>query len=271
MLPLPWYSRYVLLGLAVIACPVSFYVSISPRTWDSVWFLTLLLHAAATVLMVDLPLGSAPFWRRLLEYWLPLVLGISGWLAVVYWKYPQALEAFELALVLPAFALGTQWPLWIVRYAFRLRLVQAPATDISREVWTIRQLSVGIVLAAISLALVRVSNARLDQAPPAVLGWSLVLLAFYPLAILLPAVICILRPRQGVLTIPWLLLHPFVLAIVLCTGLIMAVQVFKANGLILLVGPLYVAMLLPGTWVGVYFLRFCGYRLIWGEEREWRA
>jgi hypothetical protein len=167
--------------------------------------------AEGFVLAAWLVWSDRPFFQRLCLHWIAAALLNFTWLlgAIVTegvrdGDIRDALEVIPFSL--PLFSLAIQLPLWIARYYFGWRLVDGCADPVAARPMGTRDLMLGTVIVAVSLALARLAEG-MDDSSEGWLVWAILApsVAGISLVSVLPVAVWLLRmqnPAIGLICIP---------------------------------------------------------------------
>lgn len=213
--PLPGPTWLPLISVGLIFVLANFFVVPLMEWIDDDSFLVVwcvgLIFAEGFVAAAWLVWSERPFLQRLLLHWVAAaVLGIAWLLGAIATEgvsdgdIRDVLEVIPFSL--PLFSLAIQLPLWIARYYFGWRLVDACADPVAARPMGTRDLMLGTVIVAVSLALARLAEG-MDDSPEGWLIWSILApsVAGISLVSVLPVAVWLLRmqnPVIGLICIP---------------------------------------------------------------------
>jgi hypothetical protein len=178
-----------------------------------------IIPVQAAALSVWLAWGPRPFWRRLWVHWSIAAVAVAAWLfgLVLADGFDDLDDGLEI--VLPTallFGLAVQLPLWIVRGIWGWRLVRRghgePPAD---EKLSIRDLMVGTVIVAVSMAAVRVSPESNESGFWPAMGMMVLISSGASVAFLPPAAAWLLGGRSSARGVLWTLLYAILAGVVL--------------------------------------------------------
>jgi hypothetical protein len=124
--------------------------------------------AQGCLLAAWLAWGDLPFGRRLRQHWLVAGVLCLLWLAGLLGAAPGVetpAVGFTAAMTVPLISLAAQIPLWAMRHVFGWRLVRVHSGELPEreQPWSIRDLFLATLIAALSLGLARLSPAFLQE------------------------------------------------------------------------------------------------------------
>ncbi|HEX5104670.1 MAG TPA: hypothetical protein VFV87_12705 [Pirellulaceae bacterium] len=214
-LPLDWLAGPTwlgLIGVAILFALANLTIfalmeNISSRDLAAplVYWLFGAIAAQPAVLSAWLVWGSGSFWKRLALHW-----GAAYGLAILWLIGAVAAEgprdgdirnALEIVpFSLPLLGLAIQLPLWAARMGFGWRLVDSCADDPRPRPLAIRDLMVGTVIVAVSLAAAKLAEG-MDRGLEGWLVWAILApsVAGISLIAVLPVAAWILRQRNLVM------------------------------------------------------------------------
>jgi hypothetical protein len=208
-----WLGLLSLAGLFVL---VNFSIVAVMKMIDDDSFIVFgcigIMLAEGFVLAAWLVLGSGPFLRRFALHWAAaLLLGAIGLLGAIVAEGPRDGDIRDMLenvpMSLPLASLAIQLPLWITRLYFGWRLVDACADPAPVRPLAIRDLMLGTVIVAVSLASARLAEEMLRHSSEGWLLWAILVpsLAGISLVSVLPVAVWLLRMRDlsiGLVGIP---------------------------------------------------------------------
>lgn len=176
VMPAPGPTWLALIGMCLVfvlanVSVVPLIVWVDDDSFLVFWCVGVML-AEGFVLAAWLAWGDRPFWQRLLLHWVAAaVLGtvwLLGAIAMAGFRDGDIRDALEvIPFSLPLFSLAIQLPLWIARYYFGWRLVDTCADPSAARPMGTRDLMLGTVIVAVSLALARLAEGMNDNSE----GW----------------------------------------------------------------------------------------------------
>lgn len=205
-----WWSPWMaLIGVTSLMLWADFAVSplmdaFQQSDFGAVWVYICLgiIPAQVGVLAAAICWGSQRFALRLICYWLAMFVSMVALLAGI--AIGEGRREFDnlirfMPLSAPLLVLAVQTPLWIVRLFFRWRIVRDQGLDAAapEAPLSIRDLMVGTVLVAVSLAAARVAPRDTPDAELWI-GWAIALASCggVSLIALLPVSAWLLRQRN---------------------------------------------------------------------------
>ena len=204
-----------LIGLAALFVIVNFSVIPLMELIDDESFIVVacmgVMLAEGFVLAAYLVWGSGQFWQRFVFHWTAaLVLGTIWLLGAIVGAGGDSFIRDVLENVpvsLPLASLAIQLPLWIARLYFGWRLVDECADPSPARPLAIRDLMLGTLVVAVSLAAARLAEGMLHENSDGWLFWAIVgpSLAGISLVSVLPVAVWLLRLRDlsiGLICIP---------------------------------------------------------------------
>jgi hypothetical protein len=213
--PSPGPTWLPLIGAGVVFVLANFFVVpfiewIDDESFLVFWCVGVML-AEGFVLAAWLVWGDRPFLQRLLVHWVAAaVLGavwLLGAIATEGFRDGDIRDILEvIPFSLPLFSLAIQLPLWIARYYFGWRLVDTCADRPAAKPMGTRDLMLGTVIVAVSLALARLAEG-MDDSSEGWLIWAILApsIAGISLVSVLPVAVWLLRmrnPALGLICIP---------------------------------------------------------------------
>jgi hypothetical protein len=199
---LPLIGTFLLANVAV--APLM--DEVGPNDWAAVFVYACfgIIPAQAAALSVWLAWGPQPFWQRLWVHWSIAAFALVAWLFGLVlaeeWDDVDGLEkVLPMALL---FGLTVQLPLWVVRgiWGWRLTLEQEAASGADDKL-TIRDLMVGTVIVAVSLAVARTSPESDNSSFWSDVGMALAIVAGASTLALLPTTRWLLGGRSVYLAV----------------------------------------------------------------------
>ena len=213
-LPMPGPTWLPLIGVGLVFVLANSALPLIERIDDDsflVFWCVGVILAEGFVLAAWLVWGDGPFFQRLFIHWIAAaVLGVASFLGAV------AVEGFRdgdirdmlevIPFSLPLFSLAIQLPLWIARYYCGWRLVDSCADPVAAKPMGTRDLMLGTVIVAVSLALARLAEG-MDDNSEGWLVWAILApsVAGISLVSVLPVAVWLLRmqnPVIGLICIP---------------------------------------------------------------------